>query len=174
MPAVGNLLRQPFIVVVADTQSGEEQRLEAHELTHAISYAMIARQPRWFAEGLAQFFETIRLDVRDGKAELGRAPEHNGQPLVMHHLIGLPTLFDCEELSCADEGFYVTAWAVFTYLQNTHANELARFEQLLAARKDWQAAWSQAFPQLPVMVLEDELRIWLRSGSHRVLRFTVQ
>jgi len=174
MPAEGNLLRQPVIVVVADTQNGEEQLLEAHELTHAISYAMIARQPRWFAEGLAQFFETIRLDVHDGTAELGRAPEHNGQPMQMHHLIGLPTMFDCEELSCADEGFYVTAWAVFTYLQNTHAAELARFEQLLAARKDWQPAWSEAFPRLPVMVLEDELRVWLTSGRHRVLRFTVK
>lgn len=173
-PADGNVLHQPMIVLAASTVAGGEDRTEAHELTHVISYGMIARQPRWFAEGLASFFETIQIDEHRGTVDLGRPPERRGQPMQLHHLIGLRTMFACKSLDCADAGFYATAWAVFTYLQNAHANELAHFEQLLAEKQDWEAAWREAFPALPIDTLEAELRPWLTSGSHRVLHFNVR
>ena len=45
----------------------------AHELTHYLSQYAIKQQPRWVAEGLATFMETLTL-TRDGQAVFGRAP----------------------------------------------------------------------------------------------------
>lgn len=173
-PPDSTVVHQPMILLAANNLRGDEALVETHELTHAISFAMIPNQPPWFAEGLATFFATIHLDEDHGTVDLGRPPEHRGQPLPMHHLIGLRTMFECKALSCLDAGFYATAWAVFTYLQNAHAVELSRFEQLLAANQDWQTAWNEAFPRLSPDTLEEELRGWLVSGSHTVLHFSVQ
>lgn len=82
-PADGNALHQPMIVLAASTRAGGEDHIEAHELTHVISYGMIARQPRWFAEGLASFFETIQIDERRGTVDLGRPHERRGRPMQL-------------------------------------------------------------------------------------------
>src|SRR5581483_2245828 len=45
----------------------------AHELTHYLSQYAVKQQPRWLAEGLATFLETLTL-TPDGRAVFGRAP----------------------------------------------------------------------------------------------------
>ena len=173
-PAQGNALRQPLIVLPADIPFGGSVRTTAHEMTHVLSYALIAQQPRWFAEGLATYFETIRLDADAGTVELGREPTTDrGEPLRMHALVSLRTLFSCMD-SCANPGFYVTAWALFNYLENTHAAQLGQFEQRLAGNQEWQSAWAAAFPDLTMRDLESNLVVWLTSGSHSLLRFNVK
>src|ERR1044071_2727386 len=172
--ASNNLLYQPLIVLPADTPLSSGARTEAHELCHVLAYALITRQPRWFAEGLAEYFETIKLDESAGTVELGREPTYQGRPTRIHHLISLPTMFACTGAACTNPAFYATAWALFTYLQNAHTAELAQFEQRLAANHDWKAAWSEAFPGLSINALESDLRVWLTSGSHRLLRYNVK
>jgi uncharacterized protein DUF1570 len=173
-PAQGNVLRQPLIVLPADIPFRGSARTTAHEMTHVLSYALIAQQPRWFAEGLATYFETIQVDPDAGTVELGREPTTDqGHPLRMHALVSLRTLFSCTD-SCANAGFYVTAWALFNYLQNTHARELGQFEQRLATNQEWQSAWATSFPDLSIGELESNLLVWLTSGSHNLLRFNVK
>jgi hypothetical protein len=171
-PPDGNLLGEPMIVLSASSNLEASDRIEAHELVHVISNALIRRQPRWFAEGMAKYYETV--EISDGTADLGREPTYRGQPMMIHHLEPIAQIFACSALACADEAFYATAWALFTYLTNTHREQLAHYETVLAQTGDDRRAWQEAFGTLPLDQLEQGLRDWLAHGSHVVLHFKVQ
>ena len=174
-PPDGNLLKRPVIVLSSSSNFESTNRVETHELVHAISHALIRRQPRWFAEGMAKFYETIDLDAAHGTVDLGRAPEsEHGAPIAMKHMIPLRQLFACTELRCTDASFYVTAWALFTYLTNTHAEQLATYEHVLAATGDSDRAWQEAFGTVSLDELDQDIRHWLFEGKHQVLHFNVQ
>jgi len=50
------------VIVAADTgENPEHDQILTHELTHAITYGYLPDQPPWFAEGLANYFATIRI-----------------------------------------------------------------------------------------------------------------
>ena len=179
----GAPLWQPTIVLSAFSTFQTSDRTVAHELTHVISFAVVHHQPRWLAEGMAEFFETVRLDPDRGTADVGVAPEYRGSPLRMAHLIPISKLFEWNEISEHEEREYSTAWALFTFLINVHQRELAHYLQLLhsvgspCARStaDQAAAiWREAFPSLPLAEVDNELRQWLVTGSHVVMHFNVQ
>lgn len=168
-----SVVAQPMILLSANPEHDPKGEIAAHELTHTISASVIRDQPRWFAEGLAKFFETIEIDRGRGTIDLGRAPTYRGEPLVMHHMTSLAKLFACKDLGCADASFYVTAWALFTYLFNKYPQQLTQYEDRLAAgTPDRTTAWASAFGGISNETLEQEMRDWLRSGSHLVLHFT--
>lgn len=171
-PPDGNLLREPVIVLSASSNVEASDRIEAHELVHVISHALIRRQPRWFAEGMAKYYETV--EIGGGTADLGREPTYRGQPMMIHHLEPIAQIFACASLACTDQAFYATAWALFTYLTNTHRDQLAHYEAVLAQTGDDRRAWQEAFGGLPLDQLEHDLREWLAHGSHVVLHFKVQ
>lgn len=170
-PPNGNLLTMPVIVLSASSNVEGADRIEAHELIHAISHAVIPVQPRWFAEGMAKFYETV--EIGDDYADLGRAPDYRGQPLVIHHLESLPAIFSCKALACADYAFYATAWAFYTYLANAHSDLLAAYEAALVQTRAPDAAMRQAFAGVDVGQLDQDMRHWLVTGNHRVLHFKV-
>ncbi len=149
-------IHQPLIMMPADTYD----EVVAHELTHTISMTVIRDQPRWFAEGLAKFFETIKIDRKQGTVDLGRAPTDRGDPMVMSRLMALRQLVACTELTCADRHFYSSAWALFTYLMNVKQAEVTSYLQLVASAN--------------LDELEAEVKRWLVHGNHTVLHFTVK
>jgi hypothetical protein len=176
-------LWQPLIVMSAS--SNLDLRDVTHELTHLVSYAVVHDQPRWFAEGIASFFENVRLDPDSAVVEVGVAPEYHGRPARMWHLVPVSTLFGWQTLPSASNegGLYTTAWALFTFLFNERPAKLVRYMELLGQAGDpangppsqqFERAWAEAFPSLPNAVLDGELRRWLQTGSHRVLRFNVK
>lgn len=171
-PPDGNLLKLPLIVLSADSNLEATDRIETHELIHAISHAVIPKQPRWFAEGIAKFYETI--EIHDGIADLGREPTNHGQPMMIGRIEPVAKIFQCKELGCTDYPFYATAWALFTYLTNVHRDELAHFEAVLAQTGDDRRAWQEAFGAPPGAQLDQDLRHWLVEGKHTVLHFRVQ
>lgn len=171
-PPDGNLLKLPVIVLSASSNLESTYDIETHELVHVISHALIRKQPRWFAEGLAKYYETI--EIHDGTADLGREPTSNGLPMVIHRIEPVAKIFECKTLGCSDYAFYSTAWALFTYLTNTHAAELAKFEAVLAETGDDQRAWHEAFGALSHEQLDQDLQHWLVEGRHTVLHFRVQ
>lgn len=167
-----SVIRQPMILLSANPARDPKGNITAHELTHTISAAVIRDQPRWFAEALATFFATIEIDRSAGTIDLGRAPTIRGEPVVMHRLIPIAKLFQCESLDCADGAFYATAWALFTYIFNKYPQQLAQLEDLLAAGTPSKQAWSTAFGAIPLETLDTEMRQWLTNGSHTVMHFT--
>lgn len=170
-PPDGNLLKQPVIVLSASSNLEASDRIEAHELVHAISHAIIRHQPRWFAEGMAKYYETV--EIGDGTADLGRAPTNRGEPMMIHHLEPLATIFACATLQCTDSAFYATAWALFTYLTNVHPDVLAHYESVLAETGDDPRARQEAFAGMSMDQLTLDMNDWLAHGTHRVLHFNV-
>src|SRR5262245_24480657 len=76
-------LRQPLIVMSAFSNHAND--VLAHELTHVISFGVLQNQPRWLAEGMAQFFETVRYSRDRTTADVGDAPRNRGQAQVKAH-----------------------------------------------------------------------------------------
>jgi hypothetical protein len=167
-------IRQPMILLAAKSTRDPDHVVAAHELTHTISQAVIKKQPRWFAEGLAKYFETIEIDRRRGTADLGREPTHRGQRFVINKLMSLAQMFKCDDLTCVDGHFYASAWALFTYLTNARSEDLVEYERKLIELEDPPRAWREVFGARPAAELEMDMKHWLVSGSHRVLHFTVQ
>jgi hypothetical protein len=149
-------IHQPLIMIPADSYD----EVVAHELTHTISQTVIRDQPRWFAEGLAKYFETIAIDRERGTVDLGRAPTWRGDPMVMSRLLPLRDLVRCTELVCADRHFYASAWALFTYLMNVKHADVA--------------SYIQTVPASNLDELEAELKRWLVNGSHTVLHYNMR
>ena len=170
-PPNGNLLAEPVIVLSAQSNVESADRISAHELVHAISHAVIPVQPRWFAEGMAKFYETV--DIGADYADIGRAPDYRGQPMVIHHFESIRTMLACKTLACTDYAFYATAWAFYTYLANAQSDRLARYEAALVQTRDADQAWQQAFGDTTPEQLEQDMRQWLVTGKHQVLHFKV-
>lgn len=167
-------IRQPMILLAAHSKRDADQVITAHELTHTISQSVTRNQPRWFAEGLAKYFETIVIDRRAGTADLGRAPTHRGQPIVMMSLMPLDQMFACNDLTCSDGHFYASAWALYTFLRNRANEELIRYERKLVELNDPDRAWRETFGKTPLSQLEMEMRHWIAHGRHKVLHYIVQ
>jgi hypothetical protein len=169
----GGALRQPGIVLPADAN---ENDIVTHELVHVISFNVIRNQPRWFAEGLAGFFETVNVDPDTSKGDVGQ-PNKN---VVTRLRITPPTpvakMFGCAAYACMDDMFYATAWAMFSYLANTYPKELiafsSRIDELPEGR--WMQAWTESFPKLAPSELDHQIRKWLAYGKHTVWKFDVK
>jgi hypothetical protein len=149
-------IHQPMIMMAANA----EDEVVTHELTHTISQTVIPVQPRWFAEGIAKYFETIKIDREHGTADLGRGPTYRGEPIVISRLMSLRELVACNDLRCVDRHFYAAAWALFTYLMNTKRDDVRTYIPLVE-----HANLDQ---------LELEMKRWLVTGSHTVLHFSLK
>jgi hypothetical protein len=192
-PAVGRAyampaqppLWQPTIVLSAYSNGRGTEVTLTHELTHLISFAVVRHQPRWLAEGIAQYFETIQWAPDGENVDVGVAPQIRGQVVQLPHLVSISTLFSWNEIrdGMEERSFYSTARVLFTFLINEHRDELLRYLQLMAATGDaakgpWKEqaarAWTEAFPSLTPAALDGELRQWLVHGRHLVPHVHVQ
>lgn len=165
----------PLIVLSANSNSQNIDRTTTHELVHLISYGVIHRQPHWFAEGIAKYFETIEIDARAGTADVGRAATgRDGHVIPLPHLTSVDAIMQCQQQRCMNGNFYATAWALFTYLANVRPADLAKLEALLdQSPGDGRAAFAQVFGADGTTVIDGEMRRWLQNGSHTVLHFDV-
>jgi hypothetical protein len=169
-------LRQPLIVLSEFSNRDPRNLRLAHELTHVISFGVVHYQPRWFAEGMAEFFETVRLDPDAATAVVGNPPE---EPVA--HLEPTAQLFQWRDISSDEEHHYSTAWALFTFLVAEHANELVQFTRLLdrseldgdEMTEQMARLWGEGFRSLPLGELDGRLALWLRTGRHLVLHVTM-
>jgi hypothetical protein len=169
-----NPLRQPVIVLPVDHLEND-RRIITHELTHAISYTPLPVQPHWFAEGLAGYFETLRLDERRGKADVGVALDFRVRRLRTDHPLPLRALFACDIAPCMTDRYYDTTWLLFTFLMNQHPSELIRYVRALAELDAGATAptWETVVPELPADQLDGEMARWLAYGSIVVRQYDV-
>ena len=140
-----------------------------HELTHRLAAGVYGRQPRWFAEGLAQFLETTTLSADGKTATLGRV-----------NLVALRKYHACREATAAE----VLAWRADTsndarltcalygmsfllvhYLYNQKAQELAVYQTKLAKGVEPERAFTESFPDIVVATLDKELNQYSNYGK---------
>jgi hypothetical protein len=147
-----------------------------HEITHVISFNVIRSQPRWFAEGLANFFATVDLDPEHAKGKFGKPLDYIVRELHQTAPTHIARMFVCTELPCMDDMFYATAWAMFSFLANTYPQQLLRYAARLdQLPRDQQAqAWTEVFPALTPDKFDAELRDWLAHGKHTEWEFNVR
>ncbi len=167
-----NIMRQPVIVLAGESLENSRWIIP-HELTHVITYGVLEDQPAWFAEGIATYFETVRLDDMRTHVDLGVPREARLRTIHDEGLLPVAQLFACDRAQCEDDEFYATAWALFTYLLDRHPHELTQFSAALAAARagDPPPSWTAIVPSLPPDTLDDELATWQQSAELRVRRY---
>jgi hypothetical protein len=168
-----NPLHVPVIMFAADT-SERDGHVLTHELTHVISARAIPNQPVWFAEGLAKFFETTRLDPSKADVDVGEPLPDQMMSARNELLLPGDALFACKRMECRDHRFYTTATLVLSYLENTHTDQLLALEDRLAHGEPPARAWATALPDLPIGNLDRVVRAWEIAGQHRIWHFHVK
>jgi hypothetical protein len=177
-------LWQTVIVVPVFSEHEDVETVIAHEVSHAISFAVLHQQPRWLAEGMAMYFETMQFNADNTAVDVGVGPRSGSRPRRMGEPVPVSTLLSWKthDYEHSEHRLYSTAWALFTFLLNAHRAELLRYIELLqesdlAAQRvvvPTMRTWDQAFASLPLATVDQELRSWLVSGQHIVLHFRLE
>lgn len=177
-------------VVMTASLGPYARNIIAHELTHHLLGRVFARQPLWFAEGVASFLETIggqgefteddfasRNFLAPGTFIVGTVPRHRLswlQPWTggLHEVLVakglLPGVRD-----------YSLAWSLTYFLVQTHPREFGDLQGRLARGQDPGAAWLEVFPQwnpsVPehMQALDDAVGKYLASGRFASRRLEV-
>jgi hypothetical protein len=157
----GQPARQASILFSTDYNEGEDEIVMNHELAHAISYSIVANQPRWFAEGLACYFEMASRDESDGTVEIG-VPSR-GLLLTVWDDVLMPVekALKCYGGECNNQRFYATSWAMFSYFLNRYYDRFAQFQQRLNALEDRDehlALWREVFDGISPSDIDLELK----------------
>ncbi|WP_242337211.1 hypothetical protein [Anaeromyxobacter sp. SG66] len=139
----GTLHGEPLVVLDGALPYGVRTTL-AHELTHYMAARAFARQPRWFAEGMAAYMETV------GSSGLGNTPTVGGVPRHYHALV-YPYFGKVREVLTARGALelpqYAVSWALVHYLINVHPVEFNALQARFVRGDDPDVAWRDVFPQ---------------------------
>lgn len=143
----------------------EDPELLAHELAHAISLHLFPQQPRWFAEGLAGFVQTLGAPPKEGEMPVGshmvhgRSPAHAagavprwfgrftaayGQAVSARQVL----LWKGAEDRDVPGAYHVWSWMLYHWLWNTRGQPFAAYQKRLSEGEEPAAAWKAAFPDL--------------------------
>jgi len=142
-----------------------------HEMAHQLAAVVFAHEARWFAEGLAQFLETIH-ESEDHKSIVVGA--FNLQALKKYRAyrnVTLRRMFEWSELpgTLSDTetmGLYGTSWFFVHWLLNTRPEPFAAYQVELARGTGAKRAWEIAFPNFDPDVAERELYEYARHGNY--------
>jgi Protein of unknown function (DUF1570) len=162
---------QPCIIASIDGFEHDPTAV-THEMTHVISYNALPAQPHWFSEGLATYFETLRI-ADDGSFALGAPSELRLRWLRKSGPMSADELFGCRGLRCLDAQFYATAWALFSYLENRFPDRLLRYVQRLTEvpANAQSAVFAEVFPELTPGELDRTLATWIKVGDVRIHQY---
>jgi tetratricopeptide (TPR) repeat protein len=131
--------------IVLPGQFLEAQRyILAHELTHQVAAGLFARQPWWFAEGLASFMETVGASGPGSTPTIGGVPLQRYRSAMPYHG-GLGPVVEGKAPREARQ--YGLAWALVHYLVHRMPAELGQIQARLARGQDPAVAWREVFPQ---------------------------
>jgi len=168
----------------------------AHELAHHLSFFLFPVQPHWFAEGLAEWVQTVTAPpapmamsrtgshiVRAAKVinggMAGSIPfnlvswlGHDSRPMPASELL----TWNGEEASTSGARGHLWSWMLYHWLWNQRSKAFADYQKRLAESGDPEAAWHGAFPEFDpenpeaLAKLDDELDRYRRSGQFTVFK----
>jgi tetratricopeptide (TPR) repeat protein len=132
---------EPTILIPVDALRGRTATV-AHELAHAISSYLFPVQPRWFAEGLAQFVERVdwvgigAMPMQMGWVRWGAFPLSAADVLAWNG-----------DIHGGDARFHLWSFVLYHWLWSTHGKQFTAYQKDLATNTDPKAAWESAFPE---------------------------
>jgi tetratricopeptide (TPR) repeat protein len=136
------------------------------------------RQPRWFAVGLSEFLETLRISEDGNAALLGSINLRAMSDYGSHRSVNVAdALAWGTTFNPTDEGTLLglnaLSWLMVQWLVNTHLPEFVRFQKLLITGLDPAKAWKVVFPTLVPGDLDRELNHYLQYGSQGVSQVAI-
>lgn len=133
------------IIIPGDTDFAQ-RRIITHELAHYLSHTAIPRQPKWFSEGLASYFETAGDLDRDGELIAGKEQLYYWRMLRNEGVASKETL-EWQAPQKNEPLFYGRSWLLFRYLSDRKPRQFNDYKARLARLENPRAAWKAAFPE---------------------------
>jgi hypothetical protein len=136
----------------------------AHELVHLVTVFWLPRQPRWIAEGLADYLEDAKF-TRDDVVRMGAWKD-----IYSYSVATLEELWAWDEMRETGERqrfMYASAGAWVHYLSNRDEARLAALWKALAAEPSPKQAFTTLFPQAEWSDLHARVEEYLRIGRFR-------
>src|SRR5216684_2382231 len=141
-----------------------------HELAHVISNEALVHNPRWVAEGIACYLETMRFDraahrvfvgepSRDRMAYLRRFPVTDFGPVFA---------MGSEAISLGPEAGFAyesAAWLLVHYLTSARAERFESFLSRLGRGEDPKKAFAAEFSDLAGAKLREEIQRYWEEGK---------
>ncbi len=155
----------------------ERQRAAlAHELTHHVTCSIFARQPRWFAEGLATFMESVGGDGSwPSHPAVGGVPRRYAALLAAQGALRLDAHLSRDLLlpgvRVAGPLDYAAAWLLVHFLVNTEPAGFADLQRRFQRGEPPARAWTAVFPRWDPETkagrdaLDAALRAYLANGQ---------
>ena len=139
-----------------------------HEMAHDLAAKVYSVQPRWFAEGLAQFLEAVYYADDEKSVVLGGV---NTSAYLDYRNMRRVTVRDTlawtqgvASLAQSDAvGLYGTSWFLFHWFYNTQPDAFGKYQDKLG-RVSPTAAFEQAFPNFDYDKADKELFEYMRHG----------
>jgi hypothetical protein len=149
-----------------------------HEMVHHLMSFFYRREPRWFAEGFAQFLETARFS-EDGKSvtlgdiNLDAVREYTSfRTFTVADALAWGTTFEPKD-DGSIRGLYGMSWMMVLWLYDTRPADFVRFQKLLATGLDPSKAWKVVFPTLTPGEVDREIFHFSRYGHYGVTTVTI-
>jgi hypothetical protein len=161
-------LFQPLIVMVAGSQL-HRQDLIKHELVHYLSHMVMPHQPRWLAEGLATYYETIEYEADSARLTVGRPSPGRLRDAQHLSVSSIESIFTAPTVDSEDARFYGAAWITLHFLMNHRAVALESYEKALRDGASPEVAWTTAFGAETPAQLAFEVRQYLDGGQYEIL-----
>jgi tetratricopeptide (TPR) repeat protein len=144
------------VAIVPDIQNSSDETDASmvsllHEYAHHfLASANLPPRPRWFTEGVAEFYAASRID-QDGSVALGRPAWLRFNELFGQKHLTAVELFDPAEYekhkTYGYDAFYGKSWLLYHYLtfEPSRKGQLDKYVALLDAGKDQRDAAQEAF-----------------------------
>lgn len=170
--------------ITLSTEGGKEDTYGTifHEYTHFLVNTNLGRSeiPPWFNEGLAEFYQTFKIEG-DQKVTLGDIQPEHLYLLQQTKLIPLKTFFEIDNYSLSQNGnhsrsiFYAQAWALIHYLYQANdgknSDGLGKFLALVLNKVEPEKAFQEAF-QTDFATMEKVLKKYVEQSRYMTRIFT--
>ena len=158
------------IMVMSAEQAPEEQTVLKHELAHVISNEALVRNPRWVAEGIACYLETMRFDRAAHRVFVGEPSRDRVAYLRRFPVTDFGPVFamGSEAVSLGPEAGFAyesAAWLLVHYLASARATRFESFLSRLGRGEDPKKAFAAEFPDLAGAKLREEIERYWKEGK---------
>jgi tetratricopeptide (TPR) repeat protein len=122
-----------------------------HEMAHQLAAVVFPNEPRWFAEGLAEFLETIHRSDGGRSVVLGEINREalskwlNGPTVSVQEVLAWRER-PSEIVADKTRALHGKSWLFVHWLFNIHAEAFSHYQIELARGVEPKRAWDAAFP----------------------------
>ena len=142
-----------------------------HELVHYLGSFVRPSDPRWLAEGLAKYFETLDISDDYRLVTVGRPDPQDVKLLQRWGIISVGDMLSGNDYANRPILFQSSAWLLVHYLMNHRHEAFRSYLKALVTSINGTQAWTASFGDLTPEQLDDELKHYFDGGQYYVYKF---